>query len=305
MWTKWFSRLIALAWTGMVVALLLKPNGAPASGPPIFSFRLASNDLWELPGHAIFFGVMAYLWLQVFAQSHSRQTAFLVAAGLAALIGVATEAVQYVVGRDALLLDLMADLAGIGFVGLVHLGTAALTKWAFRFAALAWTGLVVYVLLRPGGTPASGSLPLLFEPTLGALWEGVGILAFFAVLPYLWQRVFAQFYGRRPALLIAVCLGVLIGAAAEIGRVFGGRDMLLVDMAAGFIGISLFLLAHFAMAALAGLDSDSSVPHDTLTEPLTSSPGTHPGGDRRLTFPQHGIIDRRYLVCRHKPTDGR
>jgi VanZ family protein len=240
----------------MVTFLLLRPSDSIASPRPFLTFQLTPNDLWEVPGHIIFFSVMTFLWQRAFAQHNSRRRALVIAASLAVLLSVATEAGQHLTRRGALLLDLVANFAGIGLVCLVYLVPAAATRWIFRIAALAWTGLAAAALLRPGDPLVPTHPSIAFELTRSALWDGVGIVTFLTVFTFLWQRVFAQRYGRQRALIMAASLGVLLAVATEILRFSTQRDVLLVDLLASFAGIGLLSFAYLVTAVFSGPNLD-------------------------------------------------
>jgi VanZ family protein len=138
------SRLIAAALSAAVVAILCAL--VVFWGPP------ANTRLWrELfnAGHAPLFGVVAVTILRVvslFTDSSSaafrRRYAF--AAFASILLGGATELIQYFIGRDAELGDLIRDAVGtISFLAIAasmdrsaRIGTAGVAaRWAFRCCA--------------------------------------------------------------------------------------------------------------------------------------------------------------------------
>ena len=104
-----------LAWTAFIVYLLMKHGNTP-SGPFLASFfrmDFSRDELLEAVAHFAMFGTLTLLWWSTLIQHYPVRYALLATAMIAVLLGMGTEFGQYFVARSSVLLDLMANFAGI------------------------------------------------------------------------------------------------------------------------------------------------------------------------------------------------
>ena len=122
--------LAALAWTTLVVVLLLIPSEKRIAHEhslssffrSLFSLSLERSDLPELVTHIFLFGILTGLWYWTFIVYRSKRKALHLSIVIAVLLGIATEAGQYFVARGTSLIDLLANFLGI----------ALLSAWLYR-----------------------------------------------------------------------------------------------------------------------------------------------------------------------------
>jgi VanZ family protein len=112
---KWFLRywLPPLAWMGLIFFFSAQPDLPQAPGPWL-------DTVLKKTGHAMAYGVLAWLYLQVLGQhfgaGRSRAILRIVSIGLAAVYALSDEYHQtWVPGRDGNLLDVAVD--GLGACG--------------------------------------------------------------------------------------------------------------------------------------------------------------------------------------------
>ena len=103
---------------------------------------------------------------------------------------------------------------------------------------VAWTALVLFLMVSPGEDTAADELSGFFGGS--ELSDAVGHVVLFAVLTVLWQRALRRHTTYRRALAVAVAIGLLIGVATEIAQLYiphrGGGA---VDILADSIGVAL------------------------------------------------------------------
>ncbi|HFC53211.1 MAG TPA: hypothetical protein ENJ43_02125 [Gammaproteobacteria bacterium] len=109
------SWTVTLGWTAFIVYLLLKHGNAP-SAPFLASFfrmDFSREELREAVGHFAMFGTLTLLWWSTLIQHYSVRYALLATVMIAVLLGTGTELGQYFVARSSVILDLVANFAGI------------------------------------------------------------------------------------------------------------------------------------------------------------------------------------------------
>jgi VanZ family protein len=102
---------LALAWTGMIMVLMLTPSDKAVVEETSNSF--GGTDLTDTVGHVILFGVLALLWWAALACRGDARAALWRGVGWAAALGVALEIAQHwVPERGVSVLDLVANVGG-------------------------------------------------------------------------------------------------------------------------------------------------------------------------------------------------
>ncbi len=111
------SWLITLAWTAVLLYLLMKPG---SGSPPVQSFitsffrlSFSRTDLIEAVAHVGMFGSLTVLWWSTLANHYSTRYAASATVVIVVLLGTATEVGQFFVARSSLMLDLAANFTGI------------------------------------------------------------------------------------------------------------------------------------------------------------------------------------------------
>ncbi len=111
---------------------------------------------------------------------------------------------------------------------------------------LAWTVLLVYLLMKPGSDslPVQSFIASFFRLSFSHadLIEAVAHVGMFGSLTLLWWWTLANHYPARCAVSITVVIVALLGAATEFGQFFVARSSLMLDLAANFIGIALSIV---------------------------------------------------------------
>ncbi len=110
---------IALAWTGLILILMLTPSDRPVVEDTSATF--GGTDYTDAVGHLVLFGTLAVLWWAALACHRPISTAFYLALSLSLLIGISTEIAQnWVPERGTSLLDLIANTSGIAAFALAY-----------------------------------------------------------------------------------------------------------------------------------------------------------------------------------------
>lgn len=110
---------IALAWTGLILILMLTPSDKPVVEDTSATF--GGTDYTDAIGHVVLFGTLALLWWAALACHKPIPTAFYRALGLSLLLGISLEIAQnWVPERGTSLLDLFANASGIACFALVY-----------------------------------------------------------------------------------------------------------------------------------------------------------------------------------------
>jgi len=111
------SWLVTLAWTALLVYLLMKPG---SGSPPVQSFvasffrlSFSRTDLIEAVAHVAMFGSLTVLWWWTLANHYPTRYAVAATVVIVALLGTATEFGQFFVARSSIVLDLVANFIGI------------------------------------------------------------------------------------------------------------------------------------------------------------------------------------------------
>ena len=117
------SWAVAVGWTAFVLYLLMRQGNTP-SVPfwgSFFRMDFSPEELREAVAHFIMFGILTLLWWSTLIQHYSVREALLATVVIAVLLGMGTELGQYFVARSSVILDLVANLAGI-LVTMLFLG---------------------------------------------------------------------------------------------------------------------------------------------------------------------------------------
>ena len=105
----------ALAWAGLLVALMLLPADAVRA---LYPFR--GSELTDAAGHVVLLGVLVALWWWALVVRLASWRALAVAGGIGLALGVVTEVGQLLLpARGASPLDLAANLLGVGLAVLL------------------------------------------------------------------------------------------------------------------------------------------------------------------------------------------
>ncbi len=110
------SWVVTLGWTALVIYLLLKHGNTVQAGPFLTSFlrmEFTRDELLEAVAHFTMFGTLTLLWWWTLVQHYPVRYAVLGTVMIAVMLGMGTEFGQYFVARSSVLLDLVANLAGI------------------------------------------------------------------------------------------------------------------------------------------------------------------------------------------------
>lgn len=113
--------LMALSWTILIIIVLLKPGSNTINqerelssfSTAFFSLSISRRDIKEAVGHIIMFAVLTILWMRLLIIYLAPSRVTLLAVGLAVVLAIGTEIGQYFVDRGSLMLDLLANFAGI------------------------------------------------------------------------------------------------------------------------------------------------------------------------------------------------
>ena len=110
---------------------------------------------------------------------------------------------------------------------------------------VAWTALLVYLLMKPGTTPlpAQSFIVSFFrlDFSRAELVEAVAHIGMFGSLTVLWWWTLANHYPARYAVSTTVVIVALLGMATEFGQFFVARSSVALDLGANFTGIILSL----------------------------------------------------------------
>lgn len=110
-----------LAWTVLVLVVLLKPGPQPSTHDytleiflyTFFSFDFRFYDYFEAAGHVFLFIVLTALWNETISKLGTQSQALGLAILIALVLAIGTEVGQFFINRGSLLFDLLANFLGM------------------------------------------------------------------------------------------------------------------------------------------------------------------------------------------------
>ena len=120
---------MALSWTILIIIVLLKPGSNTINqerelssfSTSFFSLSISRRDIKEAVGHIFMFAILTISWMRLLIIYLAPSRVILLAVSISVVLAIGTEVGQYFVGRGSLMLDLLANFAGILIASLAYI----------------------------------------------------------------------------------------------------------------------------------------------------------------------------------------